>query len=60
MKTWGIAALILGLLLAVGLPIVESSLGWGSYLVNILKLIGFGLLAVGIVLLCKRKKPSNP
>jgi hypothetical protein len=57
MRKAGIILLVIGALLAFGLPALESAMKWSSYGINIIKLLGWVVLAVGIFVVFK--KPAD-
>ncbi len=60
MKTWGIILLVVGGLLGFGLAVLEGIYKWSYYEVNIIKLVGWAMMIVGLVLVCRKPKKQAP
>ena len=58
MKTTAICLTVVGILLAIGIPILENMYHWSSYHVNTLKLLGWGFVCVGLGLYFRKPKDS--
>jgi len=59
MRKTGIVLLVVGALLAFGLPALESAMKWSSYEVNIIKLLGWVVLAIGLFMVFKKKSADK-